>query len=239
MAARATALGDTGESSPEHWETPLGTPDVHVVLVGARAGSASSSRRRWRARAQAYADAAAESTPIWRQDCHALPHREGAVRLPGRHQPPGHRGQRHSRHQPARGAAQGGRVRPRLPRRDGRLPADAAARRAGPQRHLRRLPQAAPARRGVPPVPEGQRRAAAEDEELLAAKMMGRWRSGAPLALCPLHDDPGAGRRSARATTTSSIGDDADRLQDAARARTSGARTRATPPSPASSGSTG
>ena len=36
-----------------------------------------------------------------------------------------------------------------------------------------------------------------DDEELLAAKMMGRWRSGAPLALCPLHDDPGARRRSA------------------------------------------
>jgi deferrochelatase/peroxidase EfeB len=28
-----------------------------------------------------------------------------------------------------------------------------------------------------------------EAEELLAAKMMGRWRSGAPLALCPLHDN--------------------------------------------------
>ncbi|MFL6285658.1 MAG: Dyp-type peroxidase, partial [Pyrinomonadaceae bacterium] len=32
-----------------------------------------------------------------------------------------------------------------------------------------------------------------EDEELLAAKMMGRWRSGAPLALCPFHDDPALG----------------------------------------------
>jgi deferrochelatase/peroxidase EfeB len=32
-----------------------------------------------------------------------------------------------------------------------------------------------------------------EEEELLAAKMMGRWRSGAPLALCPLHDDPDLG----------------------------------------------
>jgi deferrochelatase/peroxidase EfeB len=28
-----------------------------------------------------------------------------------------------------------------------------------------------------------------EEEEWLAAKMMGRWRSGAPLALCPMHDD--------------------------------------------------
>src|SRR4029077_9298514 len=32
-----------------------------------------------------------------------------------------------------------------------------------------------------------------EGEELLAAKIMGRWRSGAPLALCPLHDDPELG----------------------------------------------
>ena len=32
-----------------------------------------------------------------------------------------------------------------------------------------------------------------EEEELLAAKMMGRWRSGAPLALCPVHDDPALG----------------------------------------------
>ncbi|MDF2697097.1 MAG: Peroxidase, partial [Labilithrix sp.] len=32
-----------------------------------------------------------------------------------------------------------------------------------------------------------------EEEELLAAKMMGRWRSGAPLALCPHHDDPELG----------------------------------------------
>jgi deferrochelatase/peroxidase EfeB len=33
MAARAKELGDIGESSPENWEKPLGTEDVHVVLV--------------------------------------------------------------------------------------------------------------------------------------------------------------------------------------------------------------
>jgi len=32
-----------------------------------------------------------------------------------------------------------------------------------------------------------------EEEELLAAKMIGRWRSGAPLALCPHRDDPELG----------------------------------------------
>jgi Dyp-type peroxidase family len=29
-----------------------------------------------------------------------------------------------------------------------------------------------------------------DEEALLGAKMMGRWQSGAPLALCPSHDDP-------------------------------------------------
>src|SRR5215213_1839656 len=33
MAARAAELGDVGESSPEHWEKPLGSPDVHVALA--------------------------------------------------------------------------------------------------------------------------------------------------------------------------------------------------------------
>src|SRR5437764_15286229 len=34
MAARARILGDTGETSPEHWEKPLGSAAVHVVLTG-------------------------------------------------------------------------------------------------------------------------------------------------------------------------------------------------------------
>src|SRR5205814_4979968 len=33
----------------------------------------------------------------------------------------------------------------------------------------------------------------AAEEEWVAAKMVGRWRSGAPLALCPVHDDPEVG----------------------------------------------
>ena len=34
MAARARQLHDVGENAPEHWEKPLGTDDVHVVLTG-------------------------------------------------------------------------------------------------------------------------------------------------------------------------------------------------------------
>ena len=33
-----------------------------------------------------------------------------------------------------------------------------------------------------------------EEQELMAAKLMGRWRSGAPLVLAPEKDDPALGR---------------------------------------------
>jgi hypothetical protein len=32
MAASAAELGDVGDSSPDHWEKPLGSPEVHVAL---------------------------------------------------------------------------------------------------------------------------------------------------------------------------------------------------------------
>jgi deferrochelatase/peroxidase EfeB len=33
MAARAAHLGDEGESSPENWEQPLGSSDMHVAVA--------------------------------------------------------------------------------------------------------------------------------------------------------------------------------------------------------------
>src|SRR3954453_7824886 len=33
MAARASLIGDTGQNSPEHWEHPLGTSEVHVAVA--------------------------------------------------------------------------------------------------------------------------------------------------------------------------------------------------------------
>ena len=53
MAARAAELGDVGESSPEHWEKPLGTADVHVALAvlspdAARLGGARRAGTRTR-----------------------------------------------------------------------------------------------------------------------------------------------------------------------------------------------
>src|SRR5262245_36501047 len=71
MAARASELGDTGESSPENWERPLGTGDVHVVLVAVSPNDQQLQAALDPAR-KAYREMRGIEA-IWRQDCHALP----------------------------------------------------------------------------------------------------------------------------------------------------------------------
>src|SRR5262249_47568939 len=66
MAARAKELGDTGESSPENWEKPLGTPDVHVVLVAVSPDAQQLELSIDRAR-KTYQELPG-ITAIWRQD---------------------------------------------------------------------------------------------------------------------------------------------------------------------------
>jgi deferrochelatase/peroxidase EfeB len=51
MAARARQLCDVGENAPEHWEKPLGTSDVHVVLTGISPDAAQLEQAVARARA--------------------------------------------------------------------------------------------------------------------------------------------------------------------------------------------
>ena len=55
-----------------------------------------------------------------------------------------------------------------------------------------------------------------EDEELIAAKMVGRWRSGAPLVLAPDRDDPQLGSDPNRNNDFSYAGDMMGELLDAA-----------------------
>src|SRR5687767_12546685 len=66
MAARAQALGDVGASDPSHWEKPLGTGDVHVIIVGL----ASDAERLASAMAQAQGEfeALPGVTVIWQQE---------------------------------------------------------------------------------------------------------------------------------------------------------------------------
>src|SRR5215212_4796999 len=71
MAARAALLGDVGASSPEHWERPLGTSDVHVALA-----ALSPDDDRLQVVVEK-ARRAQQELPgvelIWRQDCYQLP----------------------------------------------------------------------------------------------------------------------------------------------------------------------
>ena len=186
-----TYIGDVGENAPEHWEAPLGSKDVHVVVAALARDTALMETlvmlaRARRARpARCHPDLAAGRA--------RATGRARAVRLQGQHQPAGRRGHRHPRQQPARGAAEGRRVRPGLRGRDRRRAADAAAGGAGPQRHLRGLPQAAPAGGGLPPLPARRTPRTTPSRSWLAAKLVGRWPSGAPLALAPDKDDPELG----------------------------------------------
>jgi len=71
MAARAKDLGDVGPSSPENWEEPLGTPDVHVIIVAVSPDEAQLEAVIARAR-NTYQQMKGIKA-IWRQNCHALP----------------------------------------------------------------------------------------------------------------------------------------------------------------------
>ncbi|MGH8526083.1 MAG: Dyp-type peroxidase, partial [Gammaproteobacteria bacterium] len=190
MVARAPALGDTGASKPENWERPLGTSSVHVVLT-VLAPDAE--------RLETTLDRARESyqrlkgvTAIWRQDCYALanerepfgfrdgishPAIEGSG-IPGTnpHETPLKPGEF------VLGYPDEMSVQPSIPQPD-------ILGRNGTYVVFRKLHQRVAAFRRC--LKENS--TSPEQEELLAAKMMGRWRSGAPLALCPFHDDPELG----------------------------------------------
>jgi Dyp-type peroxidase family len=189
MAARAKELGDTGESSPENWEQPLGTPHVHVALVALSTDDQKLEAAIDRAR-PAYQQLSGIKA-IWRQNCHALPtEREPFGFKDGISHP----------------AIEGSGIAGTNPRE---TPLKAGEFVIGYRDELGGIQKTHPeilGRNGTYVVfRKLHQRVAAfrrylkanatspEDERFLAAKMMGRWPSGAPLALCPLHDDPALG----------------------------------------------
>lgn len=195
MRARAKALGDDGESAPECWESPLGSPDVHVVLVGLAPDEARLEAAVARGRA-AFADLAGV-TAIWRQDCRAPPDHKEPFGFRDGISHPAIEGSGVAGDNPFDPPLKAGELVLGYPDEMGGLPPQPAPEvlgRNGSYIVFRKLHQKVAAfRRYLRDNAGGP-----EDEELLAAKMMGRWRSGAPLALCPLHDDPELGADNAR-----------------------------------------
>jgi Dyp-type peroxidase family len=189
MAARAKELGDAGESSPENWEKPLGTPDVHVVIVVVSPDSQRLEAALDQAR-KTYQEMQG-TTAIWRQNCYTLPtEREPFGFRDGISHPaiegsgiPG----TNPREQPLKAGEFVLGYRDELG--GAQIPQPEALGRNGTYIVFRKLHQRVAAFRQYLKANS----ISPEDEELLAAKMMGRWRSGAPLALCAFHDDPELG----------------------------------------------
>jgi Dyp-type peroxidase family len=195
MAARAKILGDQGESSPENWEKPLGSPDVHVVITAISPDSEHLESALQRAR-KTYRELSGVAA-IWRQDCHVLPdEREPFGFKDG------------ISHPAIEGSGIPGTNTQEKPLKPGefvlgypdeisdhpQIPQPEILGRNGSYVVFRKLHQHVAEFRQYlksnSPTPQA--------EELLAAKMMGRWRSGAPLATCPMHDDPEIGADSRR-----------------------------------------
>ena len=195
MAARASELRDTGESSPENWEKPLGTSDVHVVLAALAADVQRLHEVLDRAR-QSY-----EKLPgielVWRQDCYALPNEKEPFGFKDGISHPAIEGSGMPGSNPHEQPFKAGEF--VLGYRDETggfppMPQPGVLGRNGTYAVVRKLHQRVAAFRQYLRSNSSN----PQEEELLAAKMMGRWRSGAPLALSPERDDLSLGTDSTR-----------------------------------------
>lgn len=186
MAARAELLGDRGESAPAHWEKPLGTADVHLVLTAVAPDSARLEAALSRAR-DTYG-ALSGITAIWRQDCHAHADEREPFGFKDGISHPAVEGSGIPGTNPNERPLKGGEFVLGYPDEIGEsspIPQPAVLGRNGSYAVFRKLHQRVAAFRQYLQANASE----SASEELLAAKMMGRWRSGAPLALSPTQDD--------------------------------------------------
>jgi Dyp-type peroxidase family len=187
MAARAELIGDVGENAPDHWEKPFGTGDVHIALSALASNAAQLDQE------LEQAQVAYQKTPgvrvIWEQDVRQLPtgrttfgFRDGishpnieGVGLPGSN--------------PQEAPIKAGEFILGYPDETGNLPpmpTPEVLGRNGTYVAVRKIHTNVAAWRRYLRANSSN----AEEEALLAAKMVGRWPSGAPLTLTPEHDDP-------------------------------------------------
>jgi Dyp-type peroxidase family len=191
MAARAATLGDVGQSAPEHWEAPLGTSDVHVALA-----VLSSDR----AQLDVVAEKARESQAdlpgvemVWRQDCYQLATGRTSFGFKDGIGQPAVEGSGRPPTNPRERPLKAGEIILGYPDETGELPSMPAPDvlgRNGTYVVFRKLhTNVAAYRRYL--RSKAQTR---QEQDVLGAKMVGRWQSGAPLAVSPDQDDPALGK---------------------------------------------
>lgn len=190
MAERAAILNDIGNNAPSKWEYPFGTADMHVALAIYSKDDQGLELVLERAR----------------QSHHDLPgisvvYRLKFSELPGGRNPFGFKDGLHNPHLEGSGAH----VHPGYgpPVKPGEFimgyPDELGQMASSPEPEvLRRNGSFLAFRKFHTRVAEFRKylrdqAASPEEEELIAAKMVGRWRSGAPLVLAPERDDPKLG----------------------------------------------
>lgn len=190
MAARAHVLGDTGENAPEHWEAPLGSPDVHLAIA-----ALSTSAERLDA-ALSRARAAFQRLPgvelIWRQDCFQLPGGRNPFGFADGMGQPAIEGSGLPATNTFEAPLKAGEFILGYPDETGSLPPmptpDILGRNGTYLAFVKLQTRVAAFRTYLRSVASSP-----EDETLIAAKMVGRWQSGAPLLMSPDQDDPDLG----------------------------------------------
>lgn len=190
MAARAVHLGDVGESSPEHWEKPLGTPDVHIAIAVLSPDPARLEAVREKAR-RAHQELNG-ITVLWRQDCYQLPTGRTSFGFKDGISQPAVEGSGRPPSNPHERPLKAGEIILGYPDETGELPpmpTPDVLGRNGTYVVLRKLHTKVAAYRQYLRAKAATR----QEEALLGAKMVGRWQGGAPLALSPDRDDPDLG----------------------------------------------
>jgi Dyp-type peroxidase family len=193
MAARASILGDTGANHPDHWVGGLASPDLHaIVILFARD---VAERERCVREHQQYAAQFPGVEALSTLDLEATPPLDYAH---------DHFGYRDRMSEPAIEGLGGelipGSGTPLKPGEfflgypdengdTGPLPQPEILSRNGSFLAYRRLEEHVGAFRDFLRANGATR----DEQELIAAKLMGRWRSGAPLVLAPTKDDPELG----------------------------------------------
>ncbi|KQQ94207.1 peroxidase [Leifsonia sp. Leaf325] len=190
MAARADQLGDIGASSPANWEWPLGTGEVHVAIA-----ALSPDKERLDV-VLAQAHAALEEVDgvelIWQQDCYQLPTGRTSFGFKDGIGQPSVEGTGITPSNPHERPLKAGEIILGYPDETGGLPPMPAPEilgRNGTYVVFRKLHTRVAAYRSYLRARAVDR----ADEARLGAKMVGRWQSGAPLAITPDQDDPALG----------------------------------------------
>ena len=190
MAARAAELGDVGDSSPENWEKPLGTADVHVAVAVL---SPDAARHDLAVEQGSRAQQQLSGIElVWRQDCYQLPTGRTSFGFKDGIGQPAVEGSGRPSSNPREQPLKAGEIILGYADESGELPpmpTPEVLGRNGTYVVFRKLHTRVVAYRQY----LAARAASRADEARLGAKMVGRWQSGAPLALAPADDDPELG----------------------------------------------